>query len=206
MFEKDPELSFQHHDPHSPHSIVPELVRPNQSVLDVGCNAGYIGEYLIKNKKCICDGIDCDSALLEKAREKGYRELFKIDLYATDFQINGQYDTLLFVDILEHLPDPYKILRKLVDENLKSGGRAIICLPNIARAEQRWSHLLGRFNYEKLGVMHQDHLRFFTKKTASEMIEKADLKIKNIIPTGMGHKLGILPNLTAFQFIFVCQK
>jgi len=206
MFNKDPELSFQLSDPHSPHSIILKLIKPGRLVLDVGCNTGYIGEYLIKNKDCVCDGIDYSEEFLKKAGERGYRELFKIDLYEKDFAINSKYDTLLFIDILEHLPNPYEILFKLVDENLKSDGRAIICLPNIVRAEHRLNHLLGRFEYEKSGVMHQDHLRFFTKKTASEMIEKSGLKIKKIMPTGLGHKLGILPNLTAFQFIFVCQR
>lgn len=206
MFDKDPELSFQSGDCHSPHSIIPKLINSGQSVLDVGCNTGYIGEYLIKNKSCVCDGIDYSEELLRKAGERGYRNLFKIDLYGKDFRINQEYDMLLFIDILEHLPNPYEILVKLAGENLRKGGKAIICLPNIARLEHRISHMLGRFEYEKSGIMHQDHLRFFTKKTASEMIEKTGLKTTKIVPTGLGHKLGIFPTLTAFQFIFICQK
>lgn len=206
MFDKDPELSFQSGDPHSPHSIILKFIKPGQSVLDVGCNTGYIGEYLIKNKDCVCDGIDYSKELLKKARERGYRKLFEIDLYGKNFKIDSKYGALLFIDILEHLPNPYEILFKLASENLKPGGRAIICLPNIARAEYRLKHLLGDFEYEKSGIMHQDHLRFFTKKTASEMIEKTGLKIKKIVPTGLGHKLKMFPSLTAFQFIFICQK
>jgi O-antigen biosynthesis protein len=206
MFNKDPELEFQLKDPHSPHSIILKFIKSGQSILDVGCNTGYIGEYLIKNRNCVCDGIDYLDEFLEKAKEKGYRELFIIDLYGKDFEIDSKYDTLLFIDILEHLPNPYEILLKLVDENLKPGGKAIICLPNIARLEKRIDHLLGNFEYEKSGIMHQDHLRFFTKKSALKMIEETHLKVKKIIPTGLGHKSGIFQNLTAFQFIFICQK
>jgi 2-polyprenyl-3-methyl-5-hydroxy-6-metoxy-1,4-benzoquinol methylase len=206
MFNKDPELSFQFKDSHSPHSIVLKFIKPNQEILDVGCNTGYVGEYLIKNKNCICDGIDYAETFLEKARRKGYRDLFKIDLYGINFKIDSKYDILLFIDVLEHLPNPYGVLLKLVEENLKLGGTAIICLPNIARFEHRISHIFGCFDYKKSGIMHQDHLRFFTKKTARKMIEKTPLKIKKIVPTGLGHKLKMFPGLTAFQFIFICQK
>lgn len=206
MFEKDPELEFKKIDPHSPHSIVLDLVAANSSVLDVGCNTGYIGKYLIENKNCTCDGIDYDVQFLQKAKGKGYRNTYQLDLYKSDFHLSPEYDVILFIDVLEHLPNPYRILKKLTLENLAPGGIAIICLPNIARLEYRVRHLLGKFEYEKSGIMHQDHLRFFTKKSAQKMMGKVPLRIRRIIPTGLGHKWGILPNLTAFQFIFICRK
>lgn len=206
MFEKDPEILFQVNDLHSPHSIVIGLVKPGSSVLDVGCNAGYIGKYLITNKNCTCDGIDYLQEFLDKSKQSGYRNAFKIDLYNKNFQIDAKYDALLFIDILEHLPNPHEILFKLINENLKNGGRAIICLPNIARFEHRINHLIGKFEYEKSGIMHQDHLRFFTKKSALDMLKKIPLDVEKIIPTGLGHRLGIFQDLTAFQFIFVCKK
>jgi hypothetical protein len=50
-----------------------------------------------------------------------------------------------------------------------------------------------------------DHLRFFTKKTATILIEEAGLTVEKYIPTGLGHMIQILPTLTAFQFIYVCR-
>ena len=147
MFKKDPELTFHLNDPHSPHSIVLRLIRTRDEILDVGCNTGYIGEYLVKNKDCICDGIDYDQDFLAKAKEKGYRNLFQIDLYKTDFKLELLYDTILFIDVLEHLPNPFEFISKLVRENLKPGGKAIICLPNIARLEYRIKHAFGEFEY-----------------------------------------------------------
>lgn len=206
MFEKEKELKFNLNDPFSPHSIVLNLVKKNQEVLDVGCNTGYLGQYLIKNKNCICDGIDCNEKFLLSAQKRGYRNIYKINLYTADFKLSEKYDVILFIDILEHLPNPYNILLKLIKENLKSKGTAIICIPNIARFEYRIKHLLGKFNYEKSGIMHEDHLRFFTKNTALNMLKKMPLKIQKILPTGLGAKIKILTNLLSFQFIFVCQK
>jgi O-antigen biosynthesis protein len=206
MFEKDPHLSFKFSDPHSPHRLVTRFVKPGSSVLDVGCNTGYIGQYLIENRNCVCDGIDYDAEMLKTAKRSGYSNVFEIDLYKSDFRVEAEYDALLFIDILEHLPNPYDILLKLSRENLKKGGIAIICLPNVARFEYRLKHLFGKFEYEESGIMHQDHLRFFTNDSAARMIEKIPLKITKVVPTGLGHKWGILPNLTAFQFIYVCLK
>jgi len=165
-----------------------------------------LGEYLIKNKNCVCDGIDYDENFLIKAKQKGYRNTFKIDLYQNNFHLQEQYDLIMFVDILEHLPNPYSILKKIIAENLKKGGAGIICLPNIARLEYRFNHLLGKFAYEKSGIMHQDHLRFFTQNSAAKLIYQSGLTITKILPTGLGARLKILPSLFAFQFIFLCRK
>jgi 2-polyprenyl-3-methyl-5-hydroxy-6-metoxy-1,4-benzoquinol methylase len=206
MFNKDERLSFNFNS-HSPHVIVTKLISEGTTVLDVGCNTGYIGKYLIENKGCIVDGVDIEKLFLDEAKKNGYRKVFQIDLYDNNFLfVDDKYDYILLVDILEHLPSPARIFSKFIDNNLKTDGRTILSLPNIARMEYRVKHLMGNFDYEKSGIMHQDHLRFFTKKTSIDMIEKCGCEIKNVIPTGLGHKLNILTNLTAFQFIFICAK
>ncbi|RJP28788.1 MAG: class I SAM-dependent methyltransferase [Candidatus Omnitrophota bacterium] len=191
-------------DPHSPHSIILGLMPTDTAVLDVGCNSGYIGKWLIKNKNCVVDGIDIEECLLSKAKENGYRNTYRIDLSSNTFSLPGfKYDQILFVDILEHLPEPSRVLNKFIKENLKNKGKIIISIPNIARIEYRLRHLFGNFDYDN-GIMHSQHLRFFTMKTAIRMIEQSGCKIIKIIPTGLGHRLNILTKLTAFQFIFIC--
>lgn len=189
--------------PYSPHMIVLPLVAPNSYVLDVGCNTGYVGKFLKEEKKCINDGIDIDEALLVKAKPY-YRNLFKIDLFKDDFVLRHKYDFILFIDILEHLPTPHKILKKMTN-NLRKSGKIIISLPNIARFELRLKHLLGNFDYQP-GIMNEDHLRFFTLKTGRELIESCSLKIEKILPTGLGARIKAFPELTAFQFIYLCKK
>lgn len=206
MYQKDPELRFNFDDPSSPHFLVPAHIPEKSAILDVGCNTGYIGGYLIKNKRCICDGVDYNKEFLKKARKKGYRKTMALDLYSNNFHIEKKYDAILFLDILEHLPNPYDILKKITSENLNPGGIVIISLPNAARIEFRLKLLLGIFDYEKSGIMSQDHLRFFTKNSASQMIQKAGLKIVDILPTGMGSKFTLFDTLLSFQFIFICRK
>jgi len=203
---KDSELFLDISDRTSPHTLVLPLISKSSTILDVGCNVGYFGEYFINYKNCICDGVDINESFLKKAKKKGYREVYKIDLYYDTFKVPGKYDCILFIDILEHLPNPYRILQKIVDENLKDSGQVVVCVPNIARFEYRCSHLLGKFDYEQSRILSKDHLRFFTKRSAEEMITSSGLKILKEIPTGLAQKLRIIPTLTAFQFIFLCKK
>lgn len=206
MFSKDPQLLFKYSDKNSPHFIVPNLIKQNSLVLDVGCNTGYLGNFLINNKNCVCDGVDFNRDFLKVAIENGYRKVYNINLYDSGFSIKEKYDYILLIDILEHLPNPHEILKKLVRENLKKKGTVIICLPNIGRLEYRISHLFGKFDYEESRILHKDHLRFFTRDSGKRLIKNCNLEINNIIPTGFGAKVKIFPTLTAFQFVYICRK
>ena len=163
-----------------------------------------IGKEIIKKKAAIVDGIDINKEALKKASE-AYRKVFQRDLSRDKIEIEEEkYDYIIYSDILEHLPRPDQILRDM-KRYLKGDGRAIISLPNVARLEIRVGLLFGNFDY-KPGILSEDHLRFFTKKSAIEMIEKCGYGVVGIVPTGFGHRFGMLTTLTAFQFVYVCKK
>lgn len=204
MFKKDPLLDLDK-SPHSPHSIVPRLIgKKNSLVLDVGCNTGFIGKEIIRNKQASVDGIDINEEALKEAGES-YRKVFRRDLCGSKLEIEDEkYDYIIFSDILEHLPRPDLVLRD-AKKYLKDDGKVIISLPNVARFEIRIKLLLGNFDYRP-GILSEDHLRFFTKKSATEMITKCGYGVEDIVPTGLGHRIKIFANLTAFQFIYICKK
>lgn len=201
LYRKDPVLTMSD-SPHSPHMIIPDLIPAKSFVLDVGCNAGYLAKTLLK-KKCITDGIDINETALLQA--KLYcRSVYRRDLYQPSLDIPSRtYDYIVFSDILEHLPRPDQILVS-VKHYLKPGGYVIASIPNIARIELRIRHLWGDFTYAP-GIMSPDHLRFFTRDSAIKLFQHAGYTVKRIIPTGLGHMIGILPTLTAFQFVIVAK-
>lgn len=191
--------------PHGTHSIVTSLIPPYTTVLDIGCSSGYIAQQL-KSKQAICDGVDIDKKALKKAG-KYCRHVYQRDLYEGKITIpNNKYDYILCADILEHLPRPDLILSDL-KKYLKKDGVLIISLPNISRIEHRLSHMLGNFDYS-YGIISHDHLRFYTKKSAQNMIESCGYTINGIMPTGCADRVPFrhLDTLLAFQFIFICQK
>jgi 2-polyprenyl-3-methyl-5-hydroxy-6-metoxy-1,4-benzoquinol methylase len=200
MFKKDGCLKMDK-SPHSPHQIIPSLINNDSSVLDVGCNTGYLGK-LLKKKKVVIDGVDIDTKALRIAR-KYYHQTYKRDLYYKRLSLNKKYDYIVMADILEHLPRP-DLLLKDCKNYLKKSGQIIISVPNIARLEIRIKLMLGKFEYGR-GILSEDHLRFFTRDSAIKMINRCGYKVMEIIPTGLGHKLRIISSLTAFQFIFICR-
>lgn len=202
MFKKDPCLTMST-SPHSPHSIVIALIRASTKILDVGCNTGFVGKALRK-KKVVADGIDINEKAL-KIAARYYQSTFIRDLYLHKLSIPKRtYDYILFIDILEHLPRPDLLLQD-AKKYLAKKGTIIISMPNIARLEIRLNLLLGKFAYTDAGIISEDHLRFFTKESAIQMIGACGFEVEKTIPTGLGHMLKLFDTLTAFQFIYVCR-
>ncbi|HEX8923876.1 MAG TPA: class I SAM-dependent methyltransferase [Patescibacteria group bacterium] len=200
MFEKD-EALLHDTSPHSPHNIIPGFIKPGTTLLDVGCNTGNLGK-ILKKKKVICDGIDINPDFLKKAK-RYYRHLFLRDLFNPKLNLEPklQYDFIVLSDILEHLPRPDLLLIEL-KKYLKPDGQMIVSLPNVARFEIRLKLLAGKFDYSP-GILSPDHLRFFTRESAHQMFKNCDMSVKSTSPTGLGHKIKVLPTLTAFQFIYI---
>lgn len=202
MYEKDGCLQT-HTSSHSPHQIIPQLIKAHSRVLDIGCNTGSLAKTL-KKKKIVCDGVDINNKALRIAA-KYCRKVYLRDLYKSRLNLGSErYDYIVFADILEHLPQPNLILLNC-KKNLKKDGKVIISLPNVARIEIRLKLLFGKFEYAP-GILSPDHLRFFTKKSAKALIEESGFNTIKIIPTGLGYILKIFPNLLAFQFIYVCKQ
>ena len=86
-----------------------------------------------------------------------------------------RFDTIIFADVLEHLAWPIGVLRSYLDL-LKSDGTVIISLPNIGLWSARLAHLFGSFNYQQTGVLDQTHLRFFTRRSAVQLLDAAGLE------------------------------
>lgn len=117
----------------------------------------------------------------------------------------NSFDYIICLDILEHLIRPDLVLLRLMPY-LSPRGKFIISIPNIARIEYRIKLFFGNFDYSDSGALSSAHLRFFSLKTARDLLESSGLKIKRIEPTGLGSILRIFPALFAFQFLFVAEK
>lgn len=154
-----------------------KLIGMNKRVLDVGCSSGYLSKIIKEQLNCIVDGveIDPDAAILAKeALRHVYIGSIEDDNLLS--QITDSYDVILFMDVLEHLKDPFSILVK-VKKLLSPNGFVIASIPNVANWRIRFSLLFGRFEYEESGLLDKSHLRFFTLKALKEMFFRAGYKI-----------------------------
>jgi SAM-dependent methyltransferase len=85
-----------------------------------------------------------------------------------------RFDTIVFADVLEHLPDPVEALRRY-RRLLAPGGKILVSVPNVAVWNVRLGLLLGRFRYTATGTLDRTHLRFFTRANLLRALREADL-------------------------------
>ena len=89
---------------------------------------------------------------------------------------NGPFDVVMASDVLEHTPSPAALLT-LMRLAVKPTGTILISVPNIAHWSVRLKLLFGNFDYEPVGIMDATHLRWFTAKTITELVESTGLTI-----------------------------
>ena len=106
--------------------IIEKELKKEDFVLDVGCGTCY----LLKNLKCIKKyGIDIvEPPFLKEVLKKGVVFIKKSISRIPEEIKNIKFDVIIFSHILEHLSDPYNILKKYL-RLLKNHGKIIILLP-----------------------------------------------------------------------------
>jgi 2-polyprenyl-3-methyl-5-hydroxy-6-metoxy-1,4-benzoquinol methylase len=146
-------------------------VHGSDRILDIGCGRGRLGMEMKKRGNTV-HGVEIDPDAAEVARS---RLDFVFCGDATDHDAlpseirQGNYDCIVFADVLEHVPDPERLL-SASHRLLEPHGRIIVSLPNVAVWTMRLRLLLGDFTYGSSGVLDRTHLRFFTRKTARRLL------------------------------------
>lgn len=167
-------------DPNHAASKVVALVGLDQDVLEVGCASGIQSRRMSEQCGCRVTGIEIDPDAAEDARP--YCESLIVgSIEALDLVAelsDRRFDAITFADVLEHLFDPVASLKK-VRPFLKSDGRIIASIPNIAHAAIVWELTHGRFDYRTFGLLDNTHIRFFTRKNVARLFEDAGFLIES---------------------------
>ncbi|MDR6878743.1 glycosyltransferase [Bacillus sp. 3255] len=173
MLKYDHELNLT--EENSP-SIILRQITPNSRVLEFGPATGYMTRYLKEILNCYISCIEVDPNSAEISAQ------FCDDMIVADLdemlwldKLHDQrYDFLIFADVLEHLKNPWKVLNA-ASKLLSDTGRIIISVPNVGHNAIVMSLMHGEFEYKKLGLLDETHLRFFTRKSLLQLIDSADL-------------------------------
>jgi 2-polyprenyl-3-methyl-5-hydroxy-6-metoxy-1,4-benzoquinol methylase len=146
-------------------------------VMDLGCAAGVMGRKLLETGKAKeVFGVEIfEPAAAEAATI--YKKVHVGDIEEMQLDYNQCFDYVICGDILEHLRDPYKIVR-LLSTWLKPGGSLFVCVPNVRNYHVVADLVLrGKWEYQSAGIMDRTHLRFFTASSCRQMLLDAGLEV-----------------------------
>lgn len=164
-------------------SILAMLPPGLSKVIEVGCMRGSLAKaYLKSNPDCHWVGIDIDPDNARIAKSV-CREVHCMDIEdITDRKMDALFpaDVWIFGDTLEHLKDPWHILRR-IRERLSTTGAVVASIPNA----QNWNFQsrlnVGLLRYENEGLLDRTHLRFFTRTTIFELFQTTGYRIESAV-------------------------
>ncbi|MEJ0020834.1 MAG: methyltransferase domain-containing protein [Acetobacteraceae bacterium] len=165
------------------HDLLTRIPLSARVVLDVGCNTGALGlAYRRFNPRAQLLGIELNPASAAIAAERlDEVAVADVDRDPMPFALDRPIDCIVYGDVLEHLRDPWPVLRRHA-EALSDDGTMLICVPNM----QHWSFadrlLRGTWRYEPNGLLDETHLRWFSVDTMREGLEAAGLVPYEVAP------------------------
>jgi len=156
--------------------LVPESV---MRVLDVGCAGGTLGMALRERRPGVrIWGIEVNAEVARVAA-RHLDHVWTGDAEGIDIPAETHFDCILLADVLEHLSDPWMLLRRL-HSHLEPGGHVVASIPNLQHYSVVVDLLLGRWCYRAEGILDIDHLRFFTHRTIRSMFEQCGYTVADV--------------------------
>lgn len=143
-------------------------------VLDLGCASGAAGaELKAQGTATVVHGVELRPELAGEAARRMDR-VWTADLETLEpGDLEPPYDALVAADVLEHLRDPWSVLRRL-SAALGGGGQLVASIPNVRYLPVVGDLVVrGRFDYRPEGVLDRTHLRFFTRRSVHQLVAGA---------------------------------
>jgi SAM-dependent methyltransferase len=159
------------------------LPTKNQKMFEIGCGNGIAVDQFENTLGCIVDGCDLNEHALTMSRPSNGRKLL-YNIFELNDTLIKKYDSVLLLDILEHITDHVDFL-KVASMYCKPGGTIIINVP-----AYQWLYS----DYDKA----VGHVRRYSSKEMKKLILAAGLvPVKSyywgalLIPVAMIRKLVI---------------
>jgi SAM-dependent methyltransferase len=163
------------------YAVVADRLRAGTSILEIGCHTGYFSKALMQRGHKVL-GVESDEEAAVLARAAGVEVLQgNVEDEAFCASIEGIFDVIVIMDVLEHLRDPRTALKRL-RRCLQPNGRLIVTGPNVAYWAVRKDLLLGRWNYTDGGILDRTHLYFYTAPTWRTLIEDGGFRALSLEP------------------------
>lgn len=210
-------------------SVIINWIKPGSTVLEFGPATGRLTKFLSQQMACAVTIVEIDEISGKDAKiyaKKSFLGKKKGDIenFYWYKKSKGKFDYIIFADVLEHLRNPQAVINKCSDV-LGDDGEILISIPNVTHNSIIIDLMKNKFLYQKLGLLDETHIHFFTYESFCEMIKEVDLvicgvdfiysrvgnnEIKNTyfdIPTEVSNYLRKREEGSIYQYLFkICKK
>lgn len=193
-------------------------------VLDLGSGPGIVAGHLARadGKRVVC--VDSDAERLAAARERGVERTVQADLGDGTWLerlADEHFDVIILADVLEYLARPDLVLRSIRGRGLLApDGFLVMSIPNVAHEAVIAELATGRFRYREAGLLDATHLRFFTRDSFVELLEREGFvptrmhrtliplehtelaSLAGELPAALREHLATLPDSDVYQYVF----
>jgi SAM-dependent methyltransferase len=146
----------------------------------VGATAGALKEEGRASHVVVADHV---ASQVARGVDRGYVGNLEDDVFLRKIiEESGPFDTILALDILEHLRDPWNAVRVL-HEGLVPNGVIVASIPNVNYHGLVMPLVLrGRYELTEAGILDRTHLRWFAKQGAIDLMSCSGLEIEVVLP------------------------
>lgn len=143
------------------------LERPTRKLLEIGSHTGHFLD-LARKKGWDVKGVEPDRNAARRSIERFGLDVSVSDLRGAEFE-DESFDVVMMFHVIEHFSDPASELAE-IHRILQKGGVLVAETP---RFDTIWFKVLK----ERERSVIPDHLFYFTRRTLSEMVSRADLSV-----------------------------
>ncbi|MBU4224166.1 methionine biosynthesis protein MetW [Patescibacteria group bacterium] len=183
--ESDQPLVFRH-------AKAIEMVEKGQKVLDVGCGDGLFLNALAQ-KEVLASGVDISEEGVKKCGEKGLdASVVDISIENLPFQ-DGAFDTVIMLDVLEHLYAPEALLQEAARVSKKY---IIISVPNFNSLPARLQVLFG--NAPENNRPNKGHVYWFNYRILVSILSKHSFAVAQVEANTFFERIPVVGSITRF--------
>lgn len=153
--------------------IMQEISWKSKTVLDVGCGTGNFSNQVVKRGAKKVLGIDYAAEAIKIAKKKYIHP--KLEFKKMDVKdVKEKYDVIVSIGTLEHMDNPYLILKKL-KKQLNNNGKIIITSPNWTNPR---GHMLMILYFLFDAPITLADLHYLTPKDFEKWAKKMNMDLK----------------------------